>query len=91
MAIFKSMKQIVSNDKFKSVIHRALVNRDNARISAPCFFHGSTSPSIKYAPIEDLISEEQPPIYKSFQVSDYMEKFFTKRLDGQELRDLYKI
>lgn len=83
--------QIVSNDKFKSVIHRALVNRDNARISAPCFFHGSTSQSIKYAPVEDLISEENPPIYKSFQVSDYMEKFFSKRLDGQELRDLFKI
>lgn len=83
------MKQIVSNDKFKSVIHRSLVNRYNARISAPCFFHGSTSQSMKYVPIEDLISEKYPRLYKSFKVSDYMEKFYTKRLDGQELRDLF--
>ncbi|WOG83247.1 hypothetical protein DCAR_0102422 [Daucus carota subsp. sativus] len=85
------MLQIVSNDKFKSVIHRALVNSVEARISVPCFFHGSTAPSIKYAPLEDLLSEENPPIYKSFQVSDYMEKFFSKPLDGEELRDLFKI
>ncbi|XP_074347142.1 1-aminocyclopropane-1-carboxylate oxidase homolog 11-like [Apium graveolens] len=85
------MLQIVSNDKFKSVIHRALVNRDNARISAPVFFYGSPSQSMKYSPIEDLISEECPPIYKTFQVSDYLEKFFTKQLDGQELRELFKI
>ncbi|KAK1395326.1 1-aminocyclopropane-1-carboxylate oxidase-like [Heracleum sosnowskyi] len=83
--------QIVSNDKFKSVIHRSLVNRDNARISAPYFFQGSTSQSMKYAPIDDLISEKYPRIYKSFQVSDYMEKFYTKPLGGQELRDLFKI
>lgn len=81
----------MSNDKFKSVVHRALVNKAEARISVPCFFHGSRVESIEYGPIKDLVSEENPPIYKSFQVTDYMKKFFSTRLDGQELRDLFKI
>lgn len=85
------MKQIVSNDKFISVIHRALVNRDIARISVPCFFNGSTVESIEYGPIEDLLSEENPSIYRSFQVSDYAKQFFSKQLDGQPIRDLFKL
>ncbi|WOG83246.1 hypothetical protein DCAR_0102421 [Daucus carota subsp. sativus] len=83
--------QIVSNDKFKSVVHRAQVNKAEARISVPCFFHGSMAHSTEYGPIKHLVSEVNPPVYRSFQVNDYMKKFFSTRLDGQELRNLFKI
>ncbi|KAJ0093392.1 hypothetical protein Patl1_25153 [Pistacia atlantica] len=63
--------QILSNDKFKSVDHRVLANNVAPRVSVACFFTGSSSVHEKsYGPLEELISEENPPVYKNFTVSE---------------------
>ncbi|KAG5588116.1 hypothetical protein H5410_048550 [Solanum commersonii] len=73
--------QIVSNDKFVSAIHRVVVKNVGPRISVACFFNGHFVAPKMYGPIKELISEENPPLYKEFQVVDYITKFFSKPLD----------
>lgn len=81
---------MISNDKFKSVDHRVVANLAGPRISVACFFVGVVSPPKPYGPIEELISVENPPLYKDFLVSDYFAKFFSRALDKSRVDD-YKI
>jgi len=82
--------QIMSNDKFKSVDHRVVANLVGPRISVACFFTGVLVPPKLYGPIKELISDENPPVYNDFLVSDYIAKFFSRALDKSGL-DYFKI
>ncbi|MCE3052037.1 hypothetical protein HAX54_051443 [Datura stramonium] len=82
--------QILSNDKFLSVNHRVVANKVGPRMSVACFFTGVFKPPKMYGPINEFISEEKPPLYKEFLVSDYITKFFYKPLDKSGL-DLFRL
>jgi len=68
--------QIISNDKFKSVEHRVVANIKGPRISAAGFFAGAFASPRLYGPIKQLLSKENPQLYKDFTSSDAIEKFF---------------
>ncbi|KAI8561000.1 hypothetical protein RHMOL_Rhmol04G0301000 [Rhododendron molle] len=82
--------QIMSTDKFKSVNHRVVANLVGPRISVACFFTGVFVPPKLYGPVKELISDENPSVYKDFLVSDYIEKFFSRALDKSGL-DYFKL
>lgn len=84
------MFQIISNDEFKSAEHRVVANQVGPRISTACFFTGIVAPPKMYGPIEELITEENPPIYEEFTVSNYISKFFSKAIDKSSL-DEFKL
>ncbi|KAG8370395.1 hypothetical protein BUALT_Bualt14G0112500 [Buddleja alternifolia] len=82
--------QLVSNGKFKSIKHRAIASLIGPRISVACFFSGPINGAKIYGPIEELISEENPAIYREVMLSEYVAKFLTTTLDDCVL-DYYKL
>jgi len=80
--------QILSNDKFKSAYHRVVPKLAGPRISVAYLCAGVFTKT--YGPLKELLSEESPPVYKDFLVSDYIAKFFAKALDKSAL-DNFKL
>ncbi|KAK4485520.1 hypothetical protein RD792_008162 [Penstemon davidsonii] len=83
--------QLVSNGKFKSVKHRAKTSRAGPRISVACFFSGPDNGDKVYGPIEELVSQENPPLYKEVLLSEYRVKILTTGLDKYRGLDYYKV
>ncbi|KAK9724361.1 hypothetical protein RND81_05G067300 [Saponaria officinalis] len=73
--------QMVSNDKLKSVNHRVTANSVGPRVSTSFFLRGvQTSPKL-YGPIKELVSDNNPPVYKDFTLNEYHTNFYSTPLD----------
>ncbi|KAG1362407.1 Protein DMR6-LIKE OXYGENASE 2 [Cocos nucifera] len=83
------MMQVLSNDRFKSVLHRAIVNNTSQRISVPTFYCPSPDALIK--PAEAVVGKEHPPNYRSFTYAEYYEKFWNQGLQSASCLDVFKV
>ncbi|XP_011040640.1 PREDICTED: hyoscyamine 6-dioxygenase-like [Populus euphratica] len=79
---------VLSNDRYKSVLHRAVVNSDKERISIPTFY--CPSPDAVIGPPKELVDDEHPAVYRDFTYGEYYEKFWNKGLLEECCLDLFK-
>lgn len=61
--------EIVSNGKYKSVLHRAKVNKEKTRISWPVFVEPPSD--LEVGPHPKLVNEANPPKFESKKYSQY--------------------
>lgn len=80
--------QVISNDRYKSVLHRALVNGEKERMSIPTFYCPSPDAMIKPAP--QLVDNEHPAQYTNFTYGEYYHKFWNRGLSKETCVDLFK-
>lgn len=81
--------QVLSNDLYKSVLHRAVVNCKKERISIPTFY--CPSPDAIIGPAPELVDEDHPAVYKNFTYSEYYDKFWNKGLATETCLDMFKV
>ncbi|KAI9174511.1 hypothetical protein LWI28_018413 [Acer negundo] len=80
--------QVLSNDKYKSVLHRAVVNSDKQRISIPTFY--CPSPDSVIGPAKELVDQHHPAVYRNFTYGEFYEKFWNKGLATACCLDIFK-
>ncbi|CAN6275304.1 unnamed protein product [Urochloa humidicola] len=78
--------QLISNDKFSSVEHRVVAKNAEPRVSIACFFstHFHPASTRMYGPIKELLSKDNPPLYKETLVRDFVARYYSVGLDGRK-------
>ncbi|GMH29206.1 hypothetical protein Nepgr_031049 [Nepenthes gracilis] len=88
------LMQLITNDKFKSVNHRVLAKNVGPRISVVCFFRihaGGEHADTAYGPMKELLSAENPAIYRETSTNEYLAYYFSKGLDGTSALPHFKL
>ena len=74
--------QLLTNDKLKSVHHKAIAKQVGPRISVAFFFRteffDTEDNSRCYGPTQELLLEENPPVYKETTAEGYLKHYYSK-------------
>ncbi|KAJ4726765.1 Naringenin,2-oxoglutarate 3-dioxygenase-like [Melia azedarach] len=80
--------QAVSNGRYKSVWHRAVVNADKERMSIASFLCPSDDAVI--SPPKPLTEDGTGAVYRDFTYAEYYKKFWSRNLDQEHCLELFK-
>ncbi|PHU16385.1 hypothetical protein BC332_17590 [Capsicum chinense] len=82
--------QIISNGKLKSVIHQAVTNSKQARISVCTFVIPSSDCHIE--PASHLVNESTKiPLYKGYQYKEFLHTYILNHGDFEAVLQFYKL
>ncbi|KAK7258413.1 hypothetical protein RIF29_23988 [Crotalaria pallida] len=80
--------QVISNDKYKSVLHRAVVNCEKERMSIATFYCPSQDAVI--GPALQLVDhDDHPPKYRNFTYGEYYKTFWNKGLSKETCVNIF--
>ncbi|KAM7274476.1 hypothetical protein ACFE04_016342 [Oxalis oulophora] len=85
---------LMTNDKFKGATHRVLATNVGPRISMAGFFRseGQRGNLARiHGPIKELLSNENPPVYKEMTLGEFLEHYNSKGLDGSSPLSRFKL
>lgn len=66
--------QILSNTRYKSVLHRAIVNSEKQRLSLACFLNPPLNSTVVAPP--ELITPDCPQVYRPFTWLEYLKNAY---------------
>lgn len=80
--------QALSNGRYKSVWHRAIVNAEKARMSVASFLCPNDDAII--SPPKPLTEDGSGAVYRDFTYAEYYSKFWSRNLDQEHCLELFK-
>ncbi|TVU44226.1 hypothetical protein EJB05_03662, partial [Eragrostis curvula] len=82
--------EVLTNGRYKSIEHRAVVNAREERVSVATFHQARFGEM--YGPLEELVvGGGEAPRYRTISVEDYLKLVFSSKLDGKNIMDAMKI
>ncbi|QHO14209.1 hypothetical protein HN51_071598 [Arachis hypogaea] len=87
------LMQLITNSKFVSSKHRVLAQKTGPRVSVACFFrqHFQPETSKVYGPIRELVTEENPAMFKDITVKELITHRYTVGLNGVRALEHFKL
>ncbi|XP_057820982.1 protein SRG1 [Cryptomeria japonica] len=76
------LMEVMTNGRYKSIEHRAMTNKEKARLSIAMFYHPGLDEEV--APASNLVDEEHPSLYKKFRHQEYIRYYMATRLNGKK-------
>ncbi|KFK42230.1 hypothetical protein AALP_AA2G228500 [Arabis alpina] len=81
--------EIITNGRYRSVEHRAVVNSDKERLSV-AMFHSPGKETV-IGPAKSLVDKEKQCLFKSMSTQEFFNAFFAQKLNGKSHLDLMSI
>ncbi|XP_051135364.1 protein SRG1-like isoform X2 [Andrographis paniculata] len=81
--------QIVTNDSYPSIEHRATTNSEKERLSIATFYNPKLDGV--FGPAPSLISNEKPARFKSIGLAEYLRGYLSRELVGRSYLDVMRI
>ncbi|XP_017641322.1 protein SRG1-like [Gossypium arboreum] len=81
--------EIITNGTYRSIEHRATVNREKERLSFATFIGVGAGGEIGPAP--SLVSKQKPAMFRRVKVEEYYKGMFSRKLHGKSYIDYLKI
>ncbi|GAB2274949.1 Aconitate hydratase mitochondrial [Dionaea muscipula] len=80
--------EVITNGKYKSVLHRVIAQTDGDRMSVASFYNPGSDAMIYPAPelVEKQSTEEQNQLYPKFVFEDYMKLYAALKFQAKEPR-----
>ncbi|KAL0300630.1 UNVERIFIED_CONTAM: protein SRG1 [Sesamum radiatum] len=82
-------RHVVTNGTYRSIEHRATVNKEKERISVATFLGANMDGDM--GPAQSLITPQTPPKFKRIGVAEFMKGYFSRELVGKSYLDLMRI
>ncbi|KAJ1396688.1 Oxoglutarate/iron-dependent dioxygenase [Sesbania bispinosa] len=87
--ILADQMQVLTNGRYKSPVHRAVTNRWLPRLSLAMFYAPNDETMI--GPMEELMDEEHPPIYRNYSYKEYMDEFYRQEGKKRRVKEAFKV